>query len=72
MNNCCTWMMVRTHWGSVRECMTQEQYDSFLDSMHHDVPWWVVVIIVLVFIIFMGITIYMEKKDPYSDYRDMF
>lgn len=66
----CTWMFVRTHWWSVRECMTPEQYDAYIESMHHSchITRWVVAIIVVVVWLLIWLEIWLEKGDPYSDY----
>lgn len=48
-------MIVRTHWWSVRECMTPEQYNSFIESMNHSIPryFWLIILGVVVLLILL-------------------
>lgn len=54
-NTCCTWMFVRTHWWSVWEYMTPEQYNSFIESMNHPIPryFWLIILGVVVLLILL-------------------
>lgn len=68
-NTCCTWMFVRTHWGSVWECMTPEQYDAFMESMKHNAPRWFYVIVILVFLILFVFIVWEADKEYWDMLR---
>lgn len=76
INTCCTWMFVRTHWWSVWECMTPQQYDTFIESMHHEPPLRVNIVLFIIGTLLISCVIWdtLIKDDnfPYDSFPPEF
>lgn len=75
INTCCSWMFVRTHWWSVWECMTPQQYDTFIESMHHETPLRADILIFIIGVMFISYVVWKTFKDdnfPYDSFPPEF